>query len=223
MSEEIFNNEDENKLRKASKAVSIIAKVLGIISTIGIVFACIGFVTILIVMPNISINTSNNTIKAFNEETTYKFDDGKIYIGDHEVGKYTNSDKYKIDRVLSLNKTFLVVVPAYYLLASAILCIVLNRLFKNMYVVFGKISKAKTPFELENVPVMKLMLVELVVVLIIPGFICGINNLMMGYDNSFGYNFIALILTILVCYAAIYVYKYGCSLEMKKTKKEVKE
>ncbi len=222
MKNEIFSENDHNRLGVLSKIIKIVAKIMAIFSGIGIVVGCVSFVIVLIIMPNVNINTDNGTVKVFDTETTYKFDDGGIIVDGHEVGRYTNDNIGKIERVLSLNKTMLVIVPAYYLLTVTILCVVFNRLFNNLYVVFDRINKAKSPFIVENVQVMEIMAIELIVVIIIPNFIAGINEIMFK-SGSYNVGVLQLLIIALVFYAMIYIYKYGCSLESKKGKKEVKE
>ena len=106
-----FKEKEQKKMKGLSKAIYIIARILKILSVIGLIVAFISTIASLVFIPNIKFNQDKKIVKIFNQEYNYILGDYSLSIDiDNEEISIIEYDKYErnivIDNVIKSTTSY---------------------------------------------------------------------------------------------------------------------
>ena len=217
-----FSEKDEKGLKVLSKIIYIVAKIMKVCSLIVFVCAILGFVACLIVLPKISINKDDNTIKVFNYERKYTLTDEKLIIDEDNnvVIKFENNEKKYVDDFINMSMVKRVVIPSFGLFIVVVSMFFAYKLFGYMGIFFLNIYNSKVPFISDNIKVLENVIVNLVSYLLIPDAMSSIFELLTDYSYT-SVDFLDDIFLVLIVVVGWILYKNGCDLQNASSDKKV--
>nr|MCR5787611.1 helix-turn-helix domain-containing protein [Bacilli bacterium] len=80
-----FKENEQKKMKGFTKVLYIVSKIAKAFSIIAVCISVLLVIGDAIVIPNTNINTSNKTIKVFNDSVKYEFTNSKLLIDDEEI------------------------------------------------------------------------------------------------------------------------------------------
>lgn len=215
-----LGKENQKKLKTASKAIYILAKIGRIFAIIGAVFMVLGMS--LAIMATSFVTAKNNNeieVKIGNRVMLYRDVDDQISIiaeGQETKVDDTESkeelrtvakiffDNSKSNLILSL--CMILVFGLAGIIISIMMLKYLEKLFKN-------ISKEETPFILENVECLKKMCYFMIASVVVSLIGDSVISSIIGRDS--GFNFGVNVIYILVIYALRFVFEYGYNIQQE--------
>lgn len=223
------------------KKYKIVSRVLGVITRIGAVFCWIGAVAVAlvavgaaIIAPNVKIDNEAKEITLFGNTVNYDIKDkdfeigegenkiivkdGKVTIGENGTNiQISDSDIKTIEEFVENDAMKIVAALPYVLTLVFVSVLFVALALGHCASTFKNIATEDTPFTQENIErtekAAKYFLISLVITFI-ANFILDIVMETRGYHFDF-----SSITVILGLYVAVYVFKYGLSLEGKKKEK----
>lgn len=224
-----------------AKKYRIISRVLGVITRIGAIFCWIGAVAVAlvavcaaIVAPNIKIDSEAKEITLFDSTANYDIKgkdleigegenkiavkDGKIIIGDRNTSiQLSDADIKTIEDFIENDVMKFIAASPYVFTLIFVSILFVALALGHCASTLKNIATKESPFIQDNIDrtekAAKYFLISLVVVFI-ANFILDIVMDVRGYRFDF-----SSVVTILGLYVAVYVFKYGLSLEAKKKEK----
>jgi hypothetical protein len=224
-----------------AKKYRIVSRVLGVITRIGAIFCWIGAVAVAlvavcaaIVAPNIKIDSEAKEITLFDSTANYDIKgkdleigegenkiavkDGKIIIGDRDTSiQLSDADIKTIEDFIENDVMKFIAASPYVFTLIFVSILFVALALGHCASTLKNIATKESPFIQDNIDrterAAKYVLISLVVVFI-ANFILDIVMDVRGYRFDF-----SSVVTILGLYVAVYVFKYGLSLETKKKEK----
>ena len=223
MSEIRFDDEKERKMKGLSKAIYIIAKILKVITIVGMVGIIIGMLAIGIVGSTVKVN--NNQIKVVGETIDYERSKDEVTFKVTYKGKEYKETVTKDMDVLVLNRslkflegrntTTLVIIAEGVLIVAGGVLVVLILTLNEVIRLFKNIHEGNTPFTDENIKRIRKIATYLIIGAVVKIFATGVGNVFI--NSSFNMNVdLSDILYILITFLIAYVFEYGYELELRK-------
>ena len=216
-----LKSEQQKKMKRLSKAISIIAKIGKIIVTIGIPIIILAMIFIPFFVSKVSVKDDkiifdgSNNITISEENMSDDILELKVKVGDnvvaeednqHMINKFKevleNNSKVKIISYLEMGFLFLII----NLVLIRFIFEYLERLFKN-------INNGDTPFTLDNVNYIKKMAYLMIATIILPNIGGIFFELILKTDLDVGIELFDLI-QILFLFSMAYIFEYGYEIQL---------
>ena len=221
MSEVKLEKTKQKKLKGASKAIYVIAKIGRVFTIIGVAFMILGIAMGIGFVNSINLKDDNTIEMKYNDasiQVRELSDDVEIVSNGESVklddAEATTAIKYAINILKNNSKTnimlFLIITAAFTIASMVLLIIILKRVEE----LFRNIHDNDTPFTVENIDLIKKITYFMIAATIVPIVGNMISSLFMpteaeGFDMNFGYSLIA----ILAVYCLGFVFEYGYEIQ----------
>lgn len=208
-----FKENEQKKMKGFTKVLYVISKIAEVVSIVGIVFSLLLVIAGAITVPNTKINLENNTIKVFDQKTSFELTDSELIIDGSVVSEHDKSISKEIEKAVNMSTTKKLVIVEMAFLTMAAISFITYKIFSYAAKLFKNIHDNNTPFNMDNVnAIRKLALYSFLFVLIpdVIGSIIGlIYNLEFGIEiNLFAYLFSLMLLVL------AYIFKYGYEIQL---------
>ncbi len=208
-----FKENEQKKMKGFTKVLYVISKIAEVVSIVGIVFSLLLVIGGAITVPNTKINLENNTIKVFDQKTSFELTDSELIIDGSVVSEHDKSISKEIEKAVNMSTTKKLVIVEMAFLTMVAISFITYKIFSYAAKLFKNIHDNNTPFNMDNVnAIRKLALYSFLFVLIpdVIGSIIGlIYNLEFGIEiNLFAYLFSLMLLVL------AYIFKYGYEIQL---------
>lgn len=208
-----FKENEQKKMKGFTKVLYVISKIAEVVSIVGIVFSLLLVICGAITVPNTKINLENNTIKVFDQKTSFELTDSELIIDGSVVSEHDKSISKEIEKAVNMSTTKKLVIVEMAFLTMVAISFITYKIFSYAAKLFKNIHDNNTPFNMDNVnAIRKLALYSFLFVLIpdVIGSIIGlIYNLEFGIEiNLFAYLFSLMLLVL------AYIFKYGYEIQL---------
>jgi transcriptional regulator with XRE-family HTH domain len=208
-----FKENEQKKMKGFTKVLYVISKIAEVASIVGIVFSLLLVIAGAITVPNTKINLENNTIKVFDQKTSFELTDSELVIDGSVVSEHDKSISKEIEKAVNMSTTKKLVIVEMVFLTMMAISFITYKIFSYAAKLFKNIHDNNTPFNMDNVnAIRKLALYSFLFVLIpdVIGSIIGlIYNLEFGIEiNLFAYLFSLMLLVL------AYIFKYGYEIQL---------
>ncbi len=208
-----FKENEQKKMKGFTKVLYVISKIAEVASIVGIVFSLLLIIGGAITVPNTKINLENNTIKVFDQKTSFELTDSELIIDGSVVSEHDKSISKEIEKAVNMSTTKKLVIVEMAFLTMVAISFITYKIFSYAAKLFKNIHDNNTPFNMDNVnAIRKLALYSFLFVLIpdVIGSIIGlIYNLEFGIEiNLFAYLFSLMLLVL------AYIFKYGYEIQL---------
>ena len=209
-----FEKEKQNKMKGFSKTIYIIARIFKVFSIIGLVGVILALVSLMVVIPNVNFDTTNNTVQIFDETIEYKLDDNEFIIEKENMRFNINpTEKQEIINFMNDSKTtqisFVVLV-----FGSICVCLVLLfNLFKKVEQLFINIHDKDTPFIKENIDYIKKIALFLLLITLIPDVMGCLVEIIYSKDLNISFSLMEYVYVGII-YVLSYIFEYGYEIQL---------
>ena len=211
-----FKEKEQKRMKGLSKAIYICARIFKVVSVIGIVSSIILFIASIVVISNTKFDTSNQEVKIFNNEYTYKIEGRNIIIdNDNENIDFalTSSTVTEVEKVLNASTIYQ---TSFALILSASLfasCFCLFKMLKYLEKLFINIHDNDTPFSSDNVNYIKKIALYVALYIVIPDMIGSLAEIIFSLNLEIEINMIEYLFVVIIISIA-YIFKYGCEIQL---------
>jgi len=210
-----FEKDKQKKMKTLTKILSLIGKIGGIVTRVGIGIITFIMIIIPILVSNIDIK-DNKIIASGNVITITELNDGiRLSSTDNEhvvIGDINNKEMEKIRKAYNkYDKKVLLVLIETSFIALLVFLVFVTKVLKNLEKLFKNINEGKTPFTLENVNHIKSMsycMIGAIITSIIGTILFGISTASEDVSiNMFN------IIEIIFLFAMAYIFEYGYEIQ----------
>lgn len=214
-----FKKEKQNKMKKISKAIYILARICKIVSLIGIVVLSIFMLCAPFLIKNISVQDDSLTYKGY-DIRIHKASDNKSFSFNME---YKNENIAEIENeviieemknVFENNSITKIMVCSEIGFSFMLLTIIFAYIsFKILEKLFINIHNGETPFILENVKNIKKIALLMIITKFLPSFGIISLNILSNGNAEFGFELFDII-EIFFLFSMAYIFEYGYELQI---------
>lgn len=209
-----FEKEKQKKVKTLTKILSLIGKIAGIVTKVGIGFITIIMIIIPILVSNIDIK-DDKIIASGEIITITELNDGiRLSSTDNEhivIGDINNKDIETIKKAYNkYDKKVLVALTEISFATLIVFLIFVTKVLKHLEELFDNINKGDTPFTLENVNHIKKMSYNMIAAIITSAVGTTLFSIAMASDielNLFN------IVEIIFLFAMSYIFEYGYEIQ----------
>ena len=210
-----FEKDKQKKMKTLTKILSLIGKIGGIVTRVGIGIITFIMIIIPILVSNIDIK-DNKIIASGNVITITELNDGiRLSSTDNEhvvIGDINNKEMEKIRKAYNkYDKKVLLVLIETSFIALLVFLVFVTKVLKNLEKLFKNINEGETPFTLENVNHIKSMsycMIGAIITSIIGTILFGISTASEDVSiNMFN------IIEIIFLFAMAYIFEYGYEIQ----------
>ena len=209
-----FEKEKQKKVKTLTKILSLIGKIAGIVTKVGIGFITIIMIIIPILVSNIDIK-DDKIIASGEIITITELNDGiRLSSTDNEhivIGDINNKDIETIKKAYNKSdKKVLVALTEISFATLIVFLIFVTKVLKHLEELFDNINKGDTPFTLENVNHIKKMSYNMIAAIITSAVGTTLFSIAMASDielNLFN------IVEIIFLFAMSYIFEYGYEIQ----------
>lgn len=215
-----LKQEEQNKMKGLSKAISVLAKIIRIVCLATIPLVILGMISIPFIIQNVEVKNDEIIWKANNEhitlerkENNYELkmngtkvaDIEKDEVNSHYVDMFKNNSKISI--IGYVETGLLTLLVSVYLMSLT---------FKHLSKLFENLNIGETPFTLENVNHIKKMAWLMIAIIILPNIGGVIFNILLTTDIDMDFELFDLV-EILFLFSLSYVFEYGRLIQIETT------
>ena len=213
-----FKEKEQKKMKGLSKAIYIIARILKILSVIGLIVAFISTIASLVFIPNIKFNQDKKIVKIFNQEYNYILGDYSLSIDiDNEEISIIAYDKYErnivIDNVIKSTTSYKIAFVLSIVISFQIYMFVLFKVLSYIEKLFININQEDTPFSLINVTYIRKIALYIILAIVTQDLFCSLAMPIFNIELGNPFN-ITNYIVILVVLALSYIFKYGYEIQL---------
>ena len=227
-----FKEDKQRKVKKLSKAVSVLAKIGKVCTIIGIVAVAIAVLIIPVVGLNIKVKESGTTtlngvqyrygtFSVFGENIDYKIlnEDSKVELTyKDKTETITNEEEtYALSKVFDYfeekNMVMVVVFVEFALTCLVVTLLLVYKTADHLDKLFTNINSGDTPFTMDNVDHIKKMAYLMIWLIIFPTVTGIFASFVVDADLALDFDFSNL-LTILVLFSLAYIFEYGYQIQL---------
>lgn len=208
-----LEEKDQKDMKGLSKTIYIIGCILKVCSIIGIVVSALLLISSLIVLPNINVNVSNNTIKLFNKEYKYELNT-KLVVNDNIIlDDLTSDDVNHINDYLNNVNSTKYGLTIIVMISIVCLTVFAYKLFEYLEKLFRNFYNLDTPFKLENAEYIRKIAIYLALVNLVPDLLDLLVDLIFNINLNIEISLLNY-LYVLIILAFYYVFKYGYEMQL---------
>lgn len=211
-----FKQEQQDKMKSLSKAISIIAKIGRIICLICIPIIIASMIILSIVIHKVVIEDEKIIWDGSDIISVVETDNGvSITINDEVVSNIKNQGEIvKIKELLQSNSKIMVLGYVETGFAFLIICLILvSVMLKCLESLFNNINKGDTPFTLEKVGYIRKMAYLMIFVTILPNIVGILFEIILKADLNIGFEMFSLV-EILFLFSIAYIFQYGYEIQL---------
>lgn len=210
-----FEKAKQQKVKTLTKILSLIGKIGGIVTKVGIGFIAFAMTIIPIFVSNIDIK-EDKIIASGNIITITELNDGiRLSSRDNEhiiIGDINNKDIEKVKKAYNkYDKKILVVLLEASLGALIVFLVFVTKVLKHLEKLFKNINEGDTPFTLENVNHIKKMSYNMIAAIITSGLGTILLSITMASEEIEVSLF--NIVEIIFLFAMSYIFEYGYEIQ----------
>lgn len=209
-----FKKEKQKKVKGLSKAIYVLARIMKIISIMGMGICVLVLIGVPILFNN--INISENSIEVFDEKYSYEIENNIIKINDDGA----LAGEIVVDTANDLNEYLPVDLNIYHLICVEVIFICLIVSLVLIYLMLDRLEKLfinihndDTPFTLVNVNFIKQIALYLTLSIVFP-FVSGtVFQLVTNIDMSVEFETMNIVY-ILIVFSFAYIFEYGYEIQL---------
>ena len=208
-----FKENEQKKMKGFTKVLYIVSNIAKVFSIVAICFSLLLVIGGFIVVPNTTIDKTNNTIKVFDKKVDYELTNTKLVIDGDVVSRHDKKVSDEINEVIHMtNKKRLALVEMAFLTITAA-CFISYKLFSYLSKLFKNIHDNNSPFSLENVNYIKKLALYSFLFVLIPDVTGGIAEVIFNLDLGVEVNLFAYLFSLILLVLA-YIFKYGYEIQL---------
>ena len=209
-----FKKEKQKKVKSLSKTIYVLARIMKIISIMGMGICVLALIGVPILFNN--INISENSIEVFDEKYSYEIENNIIKINDDGA----LAGEIVVDTANDLNEYLPVDLNIYHLICVEVIFICLIVSLVLIYLMLDRLEKLfinihndDTPFTLVNVNFIKQIALYLTLSIVFP-FVSGtVFQLVTNIDMSVEFETMNIVY-ILIVFSFAYIFEYGYEIQL---------
>lgn len=209
-----FKKEKQQKVRFLSKLLYLLAEIMNVIVSTGIVFLAIAIIAIPIVINRADIE--NASVELFGKYYTYE-------INNNEVAIYKDGNlikKINIETTTDLSTYIPSHTNSYYIVTSEVIdiCLMISLILiafmlKNLKQLFLNIHNGDTPFTLENVKYIKFIALYLSLNILFSYISGKLFEIFTKIDMNIKFELIEVVYIIII-FSLSYIFEYGYEIQL---------
>lgn len=209
-----FKKEKQQKVRFLSKLLYLLAEIMNVIVSTGIVFLAIAIIAIPIVINRADIE--NASVELFGKYYTYE-------INNNEVAIYKDGNlikKINIETTTNLSTYIPSHTNSYYIVTSEVIdiCLMISLILiafmlKNLKQLFLNIHNGDTPFTLENVKYIKFIALYLSLNILFSYISGKLFEIFTKIDMNIKFELIEVVYIIII-FSLSYIFEYGYEIQL---------
>lgn len=208
-----FKENEQKKMKGFTKVLYVISKIAEVVSIIGIVFSLLLVITGAITVPNTKINLENNTIKVFDQKTSFELTDSELIIDGSVVSEHDKSISKEIEKAVNMSTTKKLVIVEMAFLTMVAISFITYKIFSYAAKLFKNIHDNNTPFNMDNVNAIRKLALYSFLFVLIPDVIGSIIGLIYNLDFGIEINLFAYLFSLMLLVLA-YIFKYGYEIQL---------
>ncbi len=208
-----FKENEQKKMKGFTKVLYVISKIAEVASIVGIVFSLLLIIGGAITVPNTKINLENNTIKVFDQKTSFELTDSELIIDGSVVSEHDKSISKEIEKAVNMSTTKKLVIVEMAFLTMVAISFITYKIFSYAAKLFKNIHDNNTPFNIDNVNAIRKLALYSFLFLLIPDVIGSIIGLIYNLEFGIEINLFAYLFSLMLLVLA-YIFKYGYEIQL---------
>ena len=208
-----FKENEQKKMKGFTKVLYVISKIAEVASIVGIVFSLLLIIGGAITVPNTKINLENNTIKVFDQKTSFELTDSELIIDGSVVSEHDKSISKEIEKAVNMSTTKKLVIVEMAFLTMVAISFITYKIFSYAAKLFKNIHDNNTPFNMDNVNAIRKLALYSFLFVLIPDVIGSIVGLICNLDFGIEINLFAYLFSLMLLVLA-YIFKYGYEIQL---------
>ena len=208
-----FKENEQKKMKGFTKVLYVISKIAEVASIVGIVFSLLLIIGGAITVPNTKINLENNTIKVFDQKTSFELTDSELIIDGSVVSEHDKSVSKEIEKAVNMSTTKKLVIVEMAFLTMVAISFITYKIFSYAAKLFKNIHDNNTPFNMDNVNAIRKLALYSFLFVLIPDVIGSIIGLICNLDFGIEINLFAYLFSLMLLVLA-YIFKYGYEIQL---------
>lgn len=207
-----LKQEEQNKMKGLSKAISVLAKIIRIVCLATIPLVILGMISIPFIIQNVEVKNDEIIWKANNEhitlerkENNYELKMNGTKVADMEADEVNS---HYVDMFKNNSKISIIGYAETGLLTLLVSVYLMSLTFKHLSKLFKNLNIGETPFTLENVHHIKKMAWLMIAIIILPNIGEIMFNILLTTNIDIDLELFDL-LEILFLFSLSYVFEYG--------------